>query len=289
MYVYRVLWTLLLTGLALAAPDFGRWYPLPQAQALAQAHGRVVMVYFHSPHCPYCDQMNTFVLSDPAVSRLLEERFVVASVGTETPEGQELARRFRVPGTPTFVFLVPRKGRGKRWAGFLAAGPGRSSWRSCARCVPKEVRVNRRAFLKATGVTLGAVALSGLPVSPRPRGRGPGQSGKGPKGDPGQGIQGPHPLRPGEAHHARHRRKRGQRARRGGGEPAFGQVKVIHLFADKNPTPLLVSFMPMKALPYYATRVRLAETTAIRAVVETADGKLLLASASTRVTVGGCG
>ena len=47
--------------------------------------------------------------------------------------------------------------------------------------------------------------------------------------------------------------------------------------------------MPMKALPYYATRVRLAETTAIRAVVETADGKFLLASASTRVTVGGCG
>ncbi len=109
MYVYRVLWTLLL-GLALAAPDFARWYPLPQAQVLAQAHGRMVLVYFHSPHCPYCHQMNTFVLSDPAVSRLLEERFVVASVGTETPEGQELARRFRVPGTPTFVFLALRKG-----------------------------------------------------------------------------------------------------------------------------------------------------------------------------------
>jgi thioredoxin-related protein len=110
MYAYRVLWKLLLMGLALAAPDFGRWYPLPQAQALAQAHGRVVVVYFHSPRCPYCDQMNTFVLSDPAVSRLLEERFVVASVGTETPEGRELARRFWVPGTPTFVFLAFRKG-----------------------------------------------------------------------------------------------------------------------------------------------------------------------------------
>lgn len=68
-----------------------------------------------------------------------------------------------------------------------------------------------------------------------------------------------------------------------------GQVKTIHLFADKNPTPHLVAVMPMKAMPYYASRVRLAETSAIRAVVETADGKLLLASASTRVTVGGCG
>lgn len=67
------------------------------------------------------------------------------------------------------------------------------------------------------------------------------------------------------------------------------QVKAIHLFADKNPTPHIFAFMPMKAEPYYATRIRLAETTAIRAVVETQDGKLLLASASTRVTVGGCG
>lgn len=68
-----------------------------------------------------------------------------------------------------------------------------------------------------------------------------------------------------------------------------GQVKAIHLFADKNPTPHMVAVSLVGALPYYASRVRLAQTTAVRAVVETADGKLLLASASTRVTVGGCG
>lgn len=109
MYMYRAL-AMFLAGVALAAPDFGRWYPWAEAQILAKAHARLLLLYFHSPYCPYCDQMNTFVLSDPAVSRLLEERFVVASVGTETPEGQELARRFRVPGTPTFVFLAFRKG-----------------------------------------------------------------------------------------------------------------------------------------------------------------------------------
>ncbi|WP_243027546.1 thioredoxin fold domain-containing protein [Thermus albus] len=110
MKAYQVLLTLPLLAMALAALDFGRWYPYDAALSLGQAHGRMVMVYFHSPHCPYCDQMNTFVLSDPQVSRLLEERFVVASVGTETQEGQDLARRYRVPGTPSFVFLVFRKG-----------------------------------------------------------------------------------------------------------------------------------------------------------------------------------
>ena len=102
VYRMRKVYTLLLSALLLwawALPDFGRWYPYPEALALAQAHGRMVMVYFHSEHCPYCQQMNTFVLSDPGVSRLLEARFVVASVSVDTPEGQELARRYRVPGS----------------------------------------------------------------------------------------------------------------------------------------------------------------------------------------------
>jgi len=125
MYAYRVLWSLALLALAAAwaAPDFGRWYPYVTALDLAQSHGRVVMVYFHSPHCPYCDQMNTFVLSDPQVSRFLEDRFVVASVDTETPEGQELSRRYRVPGTPTFVFLVFRKGAWEEVGRFFGSRP----------------------------------------------------------------------------------------------------------------------------------------------------------------------
>jgi thioredoxin-related protein len=123
MYAYRVLWMTLLAGLALAAPDFSRWFAFSEAQSLAQAHSRLLLVYFHSPVCPYCEQMNTFVLSDPAVSRLLEEHYVVASVSTATPEGQDLARRYRVPGTPTFVFLVPRKGAWEEVGRFFGSRP----------------------------------------------------------------------------------------------------------------------------------------------------------------------
>lgn len=67
------------------------------------------------------------------------------------------------------------------------------------------------------------------------------------------------------------------------------QVRAIHLFVDKNPSPHIVKVEVGQAMPYYASRTRMAETSAVRAVVETQDGKLLLASASTRVTVGGCG
>ena len=67
------------------------------------------------------------------------------------------------------------------------------------------------------------------------------------------------------------------------------QVKAIHCFCDKNANPLIFSVIPSGALPYYATRVRVAETAPVRAVVETKDGKFLLASQSVRVTVGCCG
>jgi sulfur-oxidizing protein SoxY len=70
---------------------------------------------------------------------------------------------------------------------------------------------------------------------------------------------------------------------------AADQVKAIHCLCDKNPTPLLFSVLPNGTLPYYATRIRIAESAPVRAIIETKDGKFLLASQSVRVTVGGCG
>ncbi len=93
--------------------DFDRWYPYAQASQYAQSHGRILMVYFWSHACPYCDQMNTFVLSDEAVSRTLLRRFVVASVDSQNAEGRTLSAQMRAFGTPSFVFLVPQGGTWK--------------------------------------------------------------------------------------------------------------------------------------------------------------------------------
>jgi sulfur-oxidizing protein SoxY len=150
--------------------------------------------------------------------------------------------------------------------------------------------VNRRGFLKTTGLALGALAVAGFPAKAQAlEGEDLANLEKALQEALGKGFK---DLTPSSAI----KLTMPAIAESGANVPAevevnlpSNQIKAVHLFADKNPTPRLVTFMPMKALPYYATRVRLAETTAVRAVVETTDGKLLLASASTRVTVGGCG
>ncbi|RDI94583.1 thioredoxin [Meiothermus sp. QL-1] len=117
--------TLAVWGLISAAAgqnvDFDRWYPHPQASQYAQAYGRILMVYFWSHGCPYCEQMNTFVLSDESVSRVLARHYVVSSVDARSPEGQALSRQLRAFGTPTFVFLVPEGGTWKELGRFFGS------------------------------------------------------------------------------------------------------------------------------------------------------------------------
>ena len=111
MLQLRVSVLVLFIGLAFAATAqtglFERWYPYDQAAQLAQQHRRPLMIYFWSHGCPYCDQMNTFVLSDPAVTGLLERHFVVASIDSQTSQGRALAAQMKAFGVPIFVFFVP--------------------------------------------------------------------------------------------------------------------------------------------------------------------------------------
>ncbi len=69
------------------------------------------------------------------------------------------------------------------------------------------------------------------------------------------------------------------------------QIQQLHFFADANPIPHVFSlgFVAAKVLPYVETRVRLAETAMARAVVETTDGRFLMASQLVEVGIGGCG
>jgi sulfur-oxidizing protein SoxY len=68
-------------------------------------------------------------------------------------------------------------------------------------------------------------------------------------------------------------------------------VKAVHVFADGNPLPGVVSyrFTPEAGKAAASTRMRLAQTQNIVCVAEMSNGALHSAKAEVKVTIGGCG
>ncbi len=69
------------------------------------------------------------------------------------------------------------------------------------------------------------------------------------------------------------------------------QVEALYIFADANFNPWVttVKFTPMNGEVFFATRIKLAKTSPVRAVLKMKDGTLLAAAKEVKVTVGGCG
>jgi sulfur-oxidizing protein SoxY len=67
-------------------------------------------------------------------------------------------------------------------------------------------------------------------------------------------------------------------------------TRSLAIFADKNPMPLcaVIEFSGA-VLPYVKAQLKLAETTRVRAVARTNDGKSYVAFREIKVTLGGCG
>jgi len=67
-------------------------------------------------------------------------------------------------------------------------------------------------------------------------------------------------------------------------------TRSLAIFADKNPTPLAaIMEFSGPALPYARVQLKLAETTRVRTMVKTLDGKIYVAFREIKVTLGGCG
>jgi sulfur-oxidizing protein SoxY len=67
-------------------------------------------------------------------------------------------------------------------------------------------------------------------------------------------------------------------------------TRSLAIFADKNPMPLcaVIEFTGA-VLPYVKAQLKLAETTRVRAVARTNDGKSYVVFREIKVTLGGCG
>ncbi|PKO90798.1 MAG: thiosulfate oxidation carrier protein SoxY [Betaproteobacteria bacterium HGW-Betaproteobacteria-10] len=70
----------------------------------------------------------------------------------------------------------------------------------------------------------------------------------------------------------------------------INNTRSLAIFADKNPTPLcaIIEFSTA-TLPYARVQLKLAETTQIRIVANTREGKTYIAFREIKVTNGGCG
>jgi sulfur-oxidizing protein SoxY len=70
----------------------------------------------------------------------------------------------------------------------------------------------------------------------------------------------------------------------------IANTRSLAIFADKNPMPLCATLeFSGAALPYARVQAKLAESTRLRAVVKTADGKSYVAFKEIKITLGGCG
>lgn len=69
----------------------------------------------------------------------------------------------------------------------------------------------------------------------------------------------------------------------------MAEVESISIFVKDNPQPLTASFqIPKGTLPVVSTRIRLAQTSTVIAVIKVGD-QLLSQSQEVKVTIGGCG
>ncbi|MGR8918573.1 MAG: thiosulfate oxidation carrier protein SoxY [Gammaproteobacteria bacterium] len=68
-------------------------------------------------------------------------------------------------------------------------------------------------------------------------------------------------------------------------------VKAVHIFAEENPTPEVVTFRytPKSGRAQNSTRIRLARTGRVVAIAELSDGRVLETANEVKVTIGGCG
>ena len=71
-------------------------------------------------------------------------------------------------------------------------------------------------------------------------------------------------------------------------ETNIANVESIAIVAHKNPTPLTSKYVLTASEPYVSTRLKLAGTGDVEAIVQ-AGGKLYSAKKEVKVTIGGCG
>ncbi len=79
---------------------------LKPALELGKKKESPVLIFLWRQGCPACAYMERTIQSNPQVKERVD-RIVVAHIDLNSPEGRELGKKYRVLGTPHFVFYNP--------------------------------------------------------------------------------------------------------------------------------------------------------------------------------------
>lgn len=98
-----------------AAQQDIKWKSLSEAQELAKANGKKVMLFAEAKWCGYCKKMYAEVFPEKTVQDSLHKYFYPVKLDIESDQEiifndrsltqRQLARQFRISSTPTFIFL----------------------------------------------------------------------------------------------------------------------------------------------------------------------------------------
>jgi len=69
------------------------------------------------------------------------------------------------------------------------------------------------------------------------------------------------------------------------------KVERLWIFVDRNPTTWIadVKFTPQNGQVFLSTRIKMGETSNVRAILQLKDGTFVMATKEVKVTAGGCG
>ncbi|RYG50462.1 MAG: DUF255 domain-containing protein, partial [Chitinophagaceae bacterium] len=81
--------------------------PLTAVLARAKEENKPVFAMLYASWCPHCHKMKADVLPDQNVQKALSP-YLVFGFDSETPDGRQLLKEYKLNSFPTFAFISPQ-------------------------------------------------------------------------------------------------------------------------------------------------------------------------------------
>ena len=93
-----------------------QWSPL--IFELAKKEHKLILIYGKINSCPWCQKMDNFSFTDPAVAQLVSEDYVAVKVDIQ--QETALANRYQISEIPSLIILDARNKELKRFYGYTS-------------------------------------------------------------------------------------------------------------------------------------------------------------------------